>query len=169
MDIRELLSGGDLRSIGHVDAVVEFVGNDPDRFSELMNGLTDDSPAVRMRSADAMEKVTRHHPELLRAHQAPLFQQLHRATQQEVSWHLAQVMPRMTWTEEEVADIVRVLTDWIATETSNIVIVNSLQAMFDLSAVHSRLRDDLKALLESQLETGSPAAKSRSKKLLQKL
>lgn len=169
MDIREVLSGGDLRSVGHVDEVVEFVGNDPDRFSELMTGLIDARPVVRMRSADAIEKVTRRHPNLLQVYQASLFQQLHIATQQEVRWHLAQLMPRITWTEDEVADIVHVLTDWIATETSAIVIVNSLQAIFDLSAVHSRFRDDLKTLLESQLETGSPAVKSRSKKLLKKL
>ena len=169
MDIREVLSGGDLRSIGHVDAVVEFVGNDPDRFNELMTGLTDDRPVVRMRSADAMEIVTRHHPELLQAHQSSLFQQLQIATQQEVRWHLAQVMSRMTWTEEEASGIVHVLTDWIDTETSAIVIVNSLQAIFDLSAVHPRFRDELKAMLETQLETGSSAVKSRSKKLLQKL
>lgn len=169
MDIRELLSGGDLRSVGRVDEVVEFVGNDPGRFSELMTGLTDARPIVRMRSADAMEKVTRRHPELLQAHQASLFEQLQIATQQEVRWHLAQLMPRLTWTGDEASGIVHVLTDWIATETSNIVIVNSLQAMFDLSAVHPQHRDELKALLESQLEAGSSAVKSRSKKLLQKL
>lgn len=169
MDIREVLSGGDLRSVGHVDEVVAYVGNDPDRFNELMTGLTDDRPVVRMRSADAMEKVTRRHPKLLRAHQASLFEQLQIATQQEVRWHLAQLMPRMTWTEEEASGIVHVLTDWIDTETSAIVIVNSLQAIFDLSAVHPRFRDELKAMLETQLETGSSAVKSRSKKLLQKL
>ncbi|MFK3986687.1 hypothetical protein [Exiguobacterium mexicanum] len=169
MDIREVLSGGDLRSVGHVDEVVTFVGNDPDRFSELMTVLTDDRPVVRMRSADAMEKVTRHYPALLQAHQASLFEQLQIATQQEVRWHLAQLMPRMTWTEEEASDIVRVLTDWIAAETSAIVIVNALQAMFDLSAMHPRFRDELKALLETQLAAGSPAVKSRAKKLLHKL
>jgi len=169
MDIREVLSGGDLRSVGHVDEVVEFVGNDPDRFSELMTGLTDARPVVRMRSADAIEKVTRRYPNLLQAYQASLFQQLHIATQQEVRWHLAQLMPRITWTEDEVADIVHVLTDWITTETSAIVIVNSLQAIFDLSAVHPRFRDELKDLLETQLATGSPAVKSRAKKLLKKL
>ena len=169
MDIRELLSGGDLRSVGRVDEVVEFVGNDPGRFSELMTGLSDARPVVRMRSADAMEKVTRRHPELLQAHQTSLFQLLHRATQQEVRWHLAQLMPRMTWTEEEASGIVHVLTGWIDTESSVIVIINALQAMFDLSAVHPRFRDELKALLESQRETGSPAVKTRSKKLLQKL
>ncbi|WP_396128425.1 hypothetical protein [Exiguobacterium mexicanum] len=169
MDIRELLNGGDLRSIGHVDEVVEFVGNDQDRFNELMTGLTDDRPVVRMRSADAIEKLTRRHPELLHAHQTTLFQQLHTTPQQEVRWHLAQLMPRMTWTEEEASDIAHVLTDWITAETSSIVIVNALQAMFDLSAVHPRFRDKLKALLETQLEAGSPAVKRRSKKLLQKL
>lgn len=166
MDIRALLSGGDLRSIGHVDAVVAFVGNNPDRFSELMTGLTDDRPVVRMRSADAVEKVTRRHPELLQVHQASLFQQLHLATEKEVRWHLAQLMPRMAWKEEEAADIVHVLTRWIEIETSNIVIVNSLQALFDLSIVHPRFRDEVVALLEANLESGSPAVKSRCKKCL---
>ncbi|KGI86148.1 hypothetical protein JY98_07820 [Exiguobacterium mexicanum] len=166
MDIRELLNGGDLRSIGNVDKVIEHVGNDPDQFNELMSGLTDVRPVVRMRSADAIEKLTRRHPELLQMHQTTLFQQLHTITQQEVRWHLAQLMPRLTWTEQETADIVRVLTDWIDTESSAIVIVNSLQAIFDLSDVHPQHRDELKALLETQLETGSPAVKSRSKKLL---
>lgn len=169
MDIRELLNGGDLRSIGHVDAVVKIVENNPDRFEELMTGLTDDRPVVRMRSADAVEKVTRRHPELLRPHQATLVQQLYLATQQEVRWHLAQVMPRLTWAEEEATEIVRVLTSCIDTETSAIVIVNSLQTIFDLSAVLPRFRDELKDLLKIQLETGSPAVKSRCKKLLQKL
>ncbi len=78
-------------------------------------------------------------------------------------------MPRMTWTEEEASDIAHVLTDWITAETSSIVIVNALQAMFDLSVVHPQHRDELKALLETQLDAGSPAVKRRSKKLLQKL
>ena len=166
MDVREILTGGDLRSVGHVEEVVIFVGDDPDRFIELMTGLTDDRPVVRMRSADAIEKLTRRHPELLQAHQASLFEQLHRATQQEVRWHLAQLMPRMTWTEEEAAEIVYVLTGWIGTETSAIVIVNSLQALFDLSMLHSRFRDEVVALLEANLESGSPAVKSRCKKCL---
>ena len=169
MDIREVLNGGDLRSVGRADEVVEFVGNDPGRFSELMTGLTDARPVVRMRSADAMEKVTRRHPELLEAHQSSLFEQLHIATQQEARWHLAQLMPRLTWTEQETADIVHVLIGWIDTESSAIVIVNSLQAIFDLSVVHPQHCDELKALLESQLEAGSPAVKSRSKKLLRNM
>ncbi|WP_214842245.1 hypothetical protein [Exiguobacterium sp. s150] len=166
MDIREVLWGGDLRSIGRVDEVVEFVGDDPGRFSELMTGLTDAHPVVRMRSADAVEKVTRHHPKLLQAHQASLFEQLHRATQHEVRWHLAQLMPRMRWTEEEAAEIVHVLIGWIDTETSNIVIVNSLQALFDLSMFHPCFREEVVALLEANLESGSPAVKSRCKKCL---
>ncbi|WP_047374513.1 hypothetical protein [Exiguobacterium sp. ZOR0005] len=155
-----------MRSIGHVDEVVDIVGDNPDRFEELMTGLTDDRPVVRMRSADAVEKVTRRHPELLRPHQTTLFQQLHLATQQEVRWHLAQLVTRMAWTEEEAADIVRVLTGWIDTETSNIVIVNALQALFDLSMIHPRFRDDVITLLKEKRESGSPAVKSRSKKLL---
>ncbi|RHB49716.1 hypothetical protein [Exiguobacterium sp. AM39-5BH] len=41
MDIRDVLSDGDLRSIGHVEAVVIFIGNDPERFKESMTGRPD--------------------------------------------------------------------------------------------------------------------------------
>ncbi|TCI27212.1 hypothetical protein EVJ32_03195 [Exiguobacterium sp. SH5S4] len=47
MGLLERLQGGDLRSIGRVDEVVQIVGDDPERFAELMTGLTDDRPVVR--------------------------------------------------------------------------------------------------------------------------
>ncbi|TCI77712.1 hypothetical protein EVJ20_07050 [Exiguobacterium sp. SH0S1] len=164
----ERLQGGDLRSIGRVDEVVQFVGDDSERFAELMVGLTDDRPVVRMRSADAVEKITRRYPELLKAHQAPLLELLPAFTQQEVRWHVAQLMPRLPLSDDEAGQVVRVLKAWIASETSKIVIVNSLQALFDLSVRYSRFHDELIDLLHKQLDTGSPAVRSRCNTLLAK-
>ncbi|MCW4033467.1 MAG: hypothetical protein NWF08_08790 [Candidatus Bathyarchaeota archaeon] len=55
--ILKKLKGGDLRSIGKADEVVEDIIKNPRLFGEIFKGMLDDDPIVRMRSADALEKV----------------------------------------------------------------------------------------------------------------
>jgi hypothetical protein len=52
------LRGRDRRSIGNVDAVVAAVQKKPDLFKDLAGGLFDEDPVVRMRTADAMVKLS---------------------------------------------------------------------------------------------------------------
>ena len=52
------LRGGDRRSIGNVSEVVAAVRKKPDLLKGLVAGLFDEDPVVRMRAADAMEKVS---------------------------------------------------------------------------------------------------------------
>lgn len=66
IDLLEMLRGGDRRSIGRSDQVAGMVSVDLRLFSRLMEGLWSQDELVRMRAADAAEKVTRDHRELLR-------------------------------------------------------------------------------------------------------
>jgi hypothetical protein len=59
------LRGGDRRSIGKVGEVVTAVRKKPDLFKELLTGLFDADPVVRMRAADAMEKISLDNPQFL--------------------------------------------------------------------------------------------------------
>jgi HEAT repeat protein len=63
------LRGGDRRSIGKVGEVVCAVRKKPDLFNDLVTGLFDEDPVVRMRAADAMEKISSDNPEFLRPSQ----------------------------------------------------------------------------------------------------
>jgi len=63
--ILQKLKGGDLRSIGRTDEVVEEILQNPCLFSDVFEGMLYDDPIVRMRSADALEKVSKIHPEFL--------------------------------------------------------------------------------------------------------
>jgi len=60
------LQGGDRRSIGQVDQVVDNVLGSPSLFGELIGGLFVEDPVIRMRSADAVEKITLVKPDLLK-------------------------------------------------------------------------------------------------------
>ncbi len=56
-----LLEGGDRRTIGRSDEVAAMVSKNPELFPRLVRGLWSEDPLVRMRAADATEKVTRLH------------------------------------------------------------------------------------------------------------
>jgi len=83
-DIATLLRGGDRRSIGRSDEVERLVLRQPERFPELVKCLWDEDPVIRMRAADAAEKVTLAHPELLNPHKQELLGLLDEAEQIEL-------------------------------------------------------------------------------------
>lgn len=64
-EILAKLKGGDLRSIGGADEVVRDILKNPKLFGEVFEGMLSDDPLIRMRSADALEKVSSKHPEYL--------------------------------------------------------------------------------------------------------
>ncbi len=67
----------------------------PKRFPELLECLWCSDPVVRMRASDAAEKISVQRPELLRPFKAELLGLACEATQQEVRWHLALMIPRL--------------------------------------------------------------------------
>ena len=59
------LKEGDLRQKGKSEEVVADVLKKPQLFQDLVAGISDAEPGVRMRASDALEKITRSHPEFL--------------------------------------------------------------------------------------------------------
>jgi hypothetical protein len=64
------LQGGARRSIGRVPEGVEEVLCNPSLFGELMADIQHHDPVVRMRAADAAEKVWAAHPDYLSPYKA---------------------------------------------------------------------------------------------------
>ena len=162
------LEGGDRCSLGNSDQVVEEVLIDPSLFEPLFYGMLSDGPVVRMRSADAIEKITAQHPEHLQPYKEKLIKQVARIDQQEVRWHVAQMLPRLDLDREERATAVKILLGYLDDE-SKIVKTFSLQALADFAERNASLRDQVIELLEESTRTGSPAVRSRGQKLLKRL
>jgi hypothetical protein len=70
------LAGGDRRSIGKSNEVVTDVMRNPSLFEPVFNGMLSDDPLIRMRSADALEKITVKHPEYLQPYKEKLIKQV---------------------------------------------------------------------------------------------
>lgn len=163
-----LLRGSDRRSIGRSNEVVQLVLREPRRFADLIKCLWNDDPLVRMRAADAAEKISVAKPGLLKPFKVELLGLLCETEQIELRWHLALMLPRLTLTglerDRAVAGLQRYLED-----RSSIVRTCALQALVELSRRDSSLRELARKTLEGSLRTGTAAMKARSRKLLKEM
>jgi HEAT repeat protein len=166
--ILKKLEGGDRRSIGRSNEVVAEVLADPRKFRVLFEGMLIDDPLIRMRAADAVEKITAKHPEYLLPFKTKLINKIAKIEQQEVRWHAAQMFSRIRLNEKERQAVIEVLEDYLA-DKSSIVRTFAMQALADLALQDARLRPAILTRLEELTRTGSPAMKSRGKKLLSRL
>ena len=64
--VEALLTGGDPRTLRNAAIVIDTASRQPDRLAELVQCVFSPDEIVRMRASDALEKVCRAHPGLLR-------------------------------------------------------------------------------------------------------
>ena len=192
------LTGGDRRSIGRANQVAAAVLQSPETFPELIKGLWSEDSLVRMRAADAVEKISRQKPELLHPYKKELLGLMHEtamkqrgrpraelrcnrsrrissqatsqavwseATEKEVRWHLALLVPRLPLNAGECALAAAALKNYLE-DSSSIVRTCALQALADLAAQAPALLPEVIELLHQALRGGSAAMKARSRKLL---
>jgi hypothetical protein len=162
------LQGGDRRSIGRVDEAVAAVRHKPGLFADLVDGLFETDPLVRMRAADAVEKISVDFPEYLQAHKSRLIDLAGETTQQEVRWHLAQILPRLHLELAEKKEIEKILFLYLD-DRSKIVVTFALQALTDFAVEDKKMQPRIIRVLKKNFQTGSPAIKSRCRKLLKVL
>jgi hypothetical protein len=163
--ILKKLSGGDRRSIGRSNEVVAHVLAHSAQFRHVFAGLTTDDPVIRMRAADAIEKITARRPELLRPHKRKLLAIAGSSDQQEVRWHAALIIPRLALTKKERTVALDILFDYLR-DKSSIVKTWAMQAIWDLAASDAKLKAQIIPLIEELTEVGTPAMRARGRNLL---
>jgi hypothetical protein len=164
-EILRKLSGGDRRSIGRSDEVAREIAEDPKLFAQVFDAPLGADAVVRMRAADAVEKATRKHPELLQPYTRRILQRVAPAEQQEVRWHVAQMLPRLQLTASERDWAVSILLDFLE-DKSSIVRTFAMQGLADLALQDALLRRRIVPIVESLTSKGSPAMRSRGRTLL---
>ncbi len=166
MSIQDRLRGGNRRSIGQADEVAAEILAELDLFGDVFSGLAHQDPVVRMRAADVVEKVSRTRPEYLEPYRRRLLDEFMGIAEPAVRWHIALLIPRLDLSAEETMWAARRFLSWIDSSPSQIVRVNSLQALAELARSDPALRDEALGRLKECLRTGSPSLRSRARKLL---
>jgi hypothetical protein len=144
------LQGTDRRSIGRSEEVVGDVLADPSQFRVVFDAMLVPDPVVRMRAADAVEKITRRRPDLLQGLENRVLYDLAATGQPEVRWHVAQLAARLALTPPQRARAI-------------------MQALADLAEQDEQMRRWVRPLLAELTRTGTPAMSSRGRKVLARL
>jgi hypothetical protein len=153
------LKGKNRRSIGRSNEVVAIVQQRPAVFPQLMQGLWSSDPLVRMRAADAAEKVSLRRPDLLQPFKTKLLRLLEVTTQQELRWHLAQMVPRLRLAKKDRVRATVVFRRHL-NDQSSIVKASAMQAIADLARNNDDPVPELKELLSTLTKVGTAAMRS---------
>jgi len=163
--IEKLLSVGDLRTAGKSEEVVILVSSNPKLFGDVINAILLENPGLRMRASDAVEKITRDHPEWLKPYKRMFLSKIASINQKEVRWHTAQILPRLNLTKKERELVYDLMQSYLKDESS-IVKAFAMQALTDIAMQDSSYVDKVRKQLKRLMKEGTPAMKSRGKKLL---
>ena len=159
------LSGGDLRSIGASNKIVNAIKTQ-EEFDQLFRFLFHTKRLVVMRAADAIEKISQKHPEYLQKHNKKLFDLAGRNTEKELKWHLAQILPRLRLNKTEFDKSWKLLLLWAKDAgNSRIVRVNSIQALYELTLIDNKFTRLLLELFSELSREQIPSVNARIRKI----
>ena len=162
------LGGGDRRSIGRSNEVVADILADPSLFDLIFDAISSDDPLIAMRAADAVEKVTAAPARASAATQAAPPDRAGVIPQQEVRWHVAQMLPRLSLSARERRQAAEIVESYLD-DRSAVVRTCAMQALADLAADDAKLRERVVPLLRRLTRDGTPAMRARGRKLLAEL
>lgn len=165
MSILQRLSGGDRRSIGVANEVTKHILKHPKLFTEVFAGMLHDDPRVRMRAADVAEKVSKSRPDLLQPHKQELLNKVAPIHQQEVQWHVAQMVERLTLTPAEKKKAFAIVKELYVNTTSRIAKASALQSLVQLSRGNKPLEKQTARLVDEALQSSIPSLQARARKL----
>jgi hypothetical protein len=90
------------------------------------------------------------------------------ATEQELRWHLAQMVPRLRLSKQDRVRAASAFRLYLG-DQSSIVKTSAMQAMADLASADDELMPEVKDLLTKLTGSGTAAMRARGRKLLRQL
>ena len=166
MQISEMLTGGDPRSLGETEQVFKLVLSHPERLEELFNCVFHPDEVVRMRAGDALEKVCRQKPEWFEPFKERLLNEVAGINQASVKWHLAQIFSEITMSQVEKEKAVSIMLRNLETTNDWIVINLTLESLAKFARGKTLSRNKFVSILKKYQLSSHKSVVSRTKKLL---
>jgi hypothetical protein len=153
------------------DRIVDYIGNEKERFAELMQLFFHGEYRIIQRAAWPMSYCVRYHPELIRPYFKPLLDHLHKkGLHVAVTRNSLRLLQDVTIPKKFQGQVMNTCFDFIqSAETPIAVKAFSLTVLFQLSITYPDIRPELKLIIEEQWEHSTPAFRVRAKKILKDL
>jgi hypothetical protein len=135
------------------------------RLGELWSCLRNTDPVVRMRAADALEKISRVVPDQFEPYKEALLTRKLEDGSVELRWHLIAITSRLALQANEAGRFFGYLDQCLRRDASRIVKVAALQAAYDLSVKFPQFEAKLKEMLAFARSSPWPSVIARAAKL----
>jgi len=167
--IRDQLTGGTRTSVGESEAVVKKALSSAALRDEIYDLFLDDDPVVAMRASYVAMKLAQTDPSTAQEFKKLLLKNLSHYTQQEVRWHVPQLLVHLKLTAAERRKTYEVVMEWSETDASKIVAYYGLQAAADFADVDDALLEDFIPRLRKLNARGAKSVSNRCKKIAKQL
>jgi hypothetical protein len=168
MDFETMLKGGHPNSLGRTLEVVEAVLNDPNRLPDLLACYNSSDEVVRLRTSNALKRVTIEHPEWVAPFLDHLLLEVSTINQASTQWTLAILFGKLVkfMNATQKAQAQAIMQQQVLAHMDWIVLNNAMETL----GTWAKTDTDLKKWLEPQLERHSAdprkSVSGRAKKLL---
>lgn len=168
---KEIFAVGEKRNtLGRAQEVVDIVLSDRSHLDELYNAIFDDSPWIRMRAIDSLEKVCRVHPDWLEPYTDRLLTAVASIEQPSVQWHLAELFREINLSpnqrERAIAHLKQNIKD---TSVDWIVAANTMTTLTIFVKNGYIVKEEVLPLLNTQQKHHSKAVVKRAVKLFDEI
>ncbi len=147
--------------------VVDFVGDDPTKFSALMELFFDDDWLLNQRAGWPMAFIAIDHPQLIEPYKEKLIDNLYHPSHNAVirnTLRLFQAIKVPVDYEGKMYDLCSKLLLQIKEPVANKIF--AMTVMYNIAKPYPELLSELKIILETQLPYEKPGYKSRAKKTI---
>ena len=128
--------------------------------------MHDNDRAIVMKTIDLIEKITLTNKEYLENHKSEIINLCKESENIELKWHLAQLLERLRYTNEEIKIVKKILEEWILDKKeSKIVRVNSLQSLYELIKTNKEYQKEFIDIVEKIKKENIASINARIKKL----
>ncbi len=167
--VREKLTGGTRTSVGSADEVIQKLLKNTVGLSVIYDLFLDEDPVVAMRASYVAMKVAEQKPDSVEPFAKDLLKNLNLYTQQEVRWHIPQLLAHLNLTLAQRRKAYEVLMEWSETDKSKIVGYYSLQTAANFAETDDKLLQDFIPRLKKANKLGAKSIQNRCKKIAKQL
>lgn len=166
--LRQLLVGGDRRSIARSNEALALLRAEPARVADLACLVRDSDWLVVMRTVDLMEKLAHEHPECIQPHRRLFIGQLAEHPSWEIRLQIARALPLLRWTAAERKRVVAILRGYVK-HPQKFVKAWSVDSLSRLAAGDALLTGVVHELIDEFERSGSPSLVTRARQIRRRL
>lgn len=164
-DIINLLTSDKNHKQRYIDTAARHISQDFDFMPVIVDCLNSKRHILAKLAAESLVKLAQLDVDSLQPFADNLIDILKSQSPKEVRAHLSQILPSLELGEEQLATVCDVWFNDFYNSSSSLLQVASLQAMHDIADRYSPANKQFTAMLDSALEGGASAVRTRAKRL----